>query len=223
MYCLRFDYMGHGDSDGNFEDATVKTRLSDIKSAVELLKARTKVERIGLLGVRFGATLAALINANDHQLKFLILISPIIDGKMYIENCLRANLTTQMFTYKKILRDRTALINDLMNGHTVNIDGYLLNQALFQEMSDTSLLKTTHVPPQNILVLQLSRKDNQPLNEQINTLAARFEELGGETEVLNVKEDYFWNDSKRYIPRLSTIEVIISNWFDKKVFCKSLA
>ena len=27
---LRFDFMGHGDSEGNFVDATVKTRLSDI-------------------------------------------------------------------------------------------------------------------------------------------------------------------------------------------------
>ena len=27
IYCLRFDYMGHGDSDGNFEDSTIETRL----------------------------------------------------------------------------------------------------------------------------------------------------------------------------------------------------
>ena len=52
FYCLRFDYMGHGDSDGNFEASTIETRLSDIHCAERFLRERTGVDKVGLLGVR---------------------------------------------------------------------------------------------------------------------------------------------------------------------------
>lgn len=103
---FRFDYMGHGDSDGNFEDSTIETRLSDIRCAINYLRIRSGVKKVGLLGVRIGATLAALKCAKDSEIDFLILISPLIEGKAYIDQCLRSNLTTQISMYKKIIRDR---------------------------------------------------------------------------------------------------------------------
>ncbi len=41
--CLRFDFMGEGDSEGNFEDSTIKTRLSDISAALSILAEETGV------------------------------------------------------------------------------------------------------------------------------------------------------------------------------------
>ena len=214
IYCLRFDFMGHGDSDGNFEDATVETRLSDIRNAIDFFKMRTNAEKVGLLGVRFGATLAALTNANLSGLDFLILISPVIDGKSYIENCLRSNLTTQMATHKKILKDRNALVNDLMRGEKVNIDGYLLNQTLFQQISECALLQTPMTPPPHSLVIQISRKDSQPIDSALEKLVNSCEKAGGKTVALNLKEDYFWTDTKRYTARSEKIESAVGNWLD---------
>jgi alpha/beta superfamily hydrolase len=37
-YVLRFDYMGHGDSDGKFEESTIETHFSDINCAIDWLK-----------------------------------------------------------------------------------------------------------------------------------------------------------------------------------------
>ena len=65
-FVLRFDYMGHGDSEGDFEDSTIESRLSDIKCAVRTLKEKTKNgATVGLLGLRLGATLAALVAENE--------------------------------------------------------------------------------------------------------------------------------------------------------------
>jgi exosortase A-associated hydrolase 2 len=214
MYCLRFDFMGHGDSDGNFEDATIETRLSDIRNAVDFLKMRTNVNKVGILGVRLGATLAALTNANHTVVDFLILISPIIDGKAYIENCLRSNLTTQMATHKKILKDRTALIHDLMRGEKVNIDGYLLTQPLFQEISDCDLLQTPLTPPPHSLVIQISRQDSNTVDSALQKLVQAFEESGGQAVALTLKEDNFWAETKRYRARSQKIESTIDNWLD---------
>ena len=60
IWALRFDCMGHGDSEGEFEESTVETRLRDIRNAVRFLKEQSGVDRIGLLGLRFGGTLAAI-------------------------------------------------------------------------------------------------------------------------------------------------------------------
>ena len=214
VFCLRFDFMGHGDSDGNFEDATIETRLSDIESGIDFLKKRANAEKIGLLGLRFGATLAALTNARLSGLDFLILISPIIDGKSYIENCLRSNLTTQMATHKRILKDRNALINGLMNGEKVNIDGYLLNQTLFKELSECALLQNPLTPPPHSLVIQISKKDSNPIDSALQKLVHTFEEAGGKTVALNINEDNFWAEAKRYTARSEKIESTIGNWLD---------
>ena len=213
-YCLRFDFMGHGDSEGNFEDSTLETRLSDIRNAVDFFKMRTNPAKVGLLGVRLGATLAALTNANLTGLDFLILISPIIDGKTYIENCLRSNLTTQMATHKKILKDRTALINDLMNGEKVNIDGYLLTQPLFQQTSECDLLQKPLTPPPHSLVIQISRKDANPVDSALQKIVQAFEKSGGQAVALNLREDNFWAETKRYKARSENIESTIGNWLD---------
>ena len=93
--CLRFDFMGEGDSDGSFEDSTVTTRLSDISAAMAALAEKAKIVYMGLIGVRFGATLAALA-ATRKMVDTLALISPVISGQTYMDQCLRSNLTTQM-------------------------------------------------------------------------------------------------------------------------------
>jgi len=62
---LRFDFMGEGDSGGGFEDSTIASRLSDISAALSMLKEKTGSKKVGLLGARFGATLALLAAARN--------------------------------------------------------------------------------------------------------------------------------------------------------------
>jgi alpha/beta superfamily hydrolase len=99
---LRFDEMGHGDSEGNFEESTIETRLSDINSAIaQIRKDIPEIKKIGLLGLRFGATLASLAAEKSELIHQLILWEPIVDGEKYMQEMLRINLTTQTAVYKK--------------------------------------------------------------------------------------------------------------------------
>ena len=98
--CMRFDEMGHGDSEGAFEEATIETRLSDIHESVAFLRTQTDVGDVCLLGVRLGGSLAAMACA-DCGVDTVITIEPVIDGRAYMEQCLRSNLTTQLTTYKE--------------------------------------------------------------------------------------------------------------------------
>lgn len=215
IYCFRFDCMGHGDSDGNFEDSTVETMISDIQCAVDYFKKKTDVEKIGLVGVRFGGALAILSCSTGFAIDFLVLISPIVCGKTYIDQCLRSNLTTQMATYKKIVKDRKQLISDLMNGEPVNIDGYLLSKELYKQIEPINLLKNHILTPENILLLFIMNKENQPIDEKMHALYQKYKTEINNIDLKSIKEDYFWKDNKIYKPYLNSIQEEILNWIRK--------
>jgi exosortase A-associated hydrolase 2 len=214
-YCLRFDFMGHGDSEGNFEDSTVETRLSDIRCAVSLLKDKTSVGKRGLIGIRFGGTLAALACSSIDQPAFLVLVAPIVDGKAYMENLLRSNLTTQMATYKKIVKDRKALVEDLYAGNTVNIDGYLISKALYEQIDSVNLLKVQPPSADNILIIPVIRKEKQPVEGSLNELVSIYRNAGKNVSMVPLQEDFFWTDTKLYKPSLPVIQEAIIDWLKK--------
>lgn len=81
---LRFDYHGTGDSSGVEED---DNRLNDwlwsIQQAQAQLQKYTKCTKVGLLGFRIGATLAAL-STQTRPVDFLISWAAINSGRKYI-------------------------------------------------------------------------------------------------------------------------------------------
>jgi pimeloyl-ACP methyl ester carboxylesterase len=84
QHVLRFDYTGTGDSAGDFEAATHEQWVDDINVAISELKDIAQVQRILLIGLRFGATLAALAARNRSDVDRLVLWDPIWDGSDYL-------------------------------------------------------------------------------------------------------------------------------------------
>lgn len=208
--CLRFDYMGHGDSEGNFEDATIQTRLSDIQCAVNYLKNKTGIEKVGLLGVQLGATLAALSCKNNLEINPLILISPVIEGKTYIKQCLRSNIATQTVLFKKVIKDRKQLIDELMAGQMVNIEGYLLTKKMYEAMDEISLLETS-ISLREILLIQIFKREGQASDKLSKKLYRRYKENNKAT-LLNIFEDFFWTETKIYSPDKRKLQTAIDNF-----------
>jgi uncharacterized protein len=208
--CLRFDFMGEGDSEGDFENSTIRTRLSDISVALSELAEKASVEKMGLVGVRFGGTLAALA-ASQNEVDSLVLISPIVSGRPYMDQCLRSNLATQLVVFKKVIKDRNQLINDLMNGSTVNIDGYLMNKDLYTETCEINLLNGIIPPVQNTLVIELSKNEKQPSDSALKKLHERCSK-NHRMEFQRVQEEPFWKDSKLYSPVAQVLNKTLVSW-----------
>ena len=211
FYCLRFDYMGHGDSEGNFEDATLDSRLSDITCAVKYFKNNCRLTNVGLLGVRFGATLAALSSMHSPAIDPLILIAPVVKGKPYLDQCLRTNLAMQMREHRKIIKNRESLIEDLNSGKVVNIDGYPLT-LLFYDQVKTIDLMTKPLAAKNILILQISRRSQQDLKKEVKELYDRNAVNSKTVDAFNLKDHYFWMDNKVYQSRASQVEQATLSW-----------
>jgi pimeloyl-ACP methyl ester carboxylesterase len=88
-HALRFDYFGCGDSSGTSEEGTVEQWLADIAQAVAELRESSGIARISLLGLRFGATLAAVAASRNPSIDRLVLWDPIVKGTDYLEELAR--------------------------------------------------------------------------------------------------------------------------------------
>lgn len=68
---LRFDFLGCGDSQGNFEDLTVTKQIENLRSAIDFLENvdGINMRRIGLLGWSRGSAICILTAAKDKRIR----------------------------------------------------------------------------------------------------------------------------------------------------------
>jgi alpha-beta hydrolase superfamily lysophospholipase len=92
MPVLRFDYRGTGDSAGDeAEPARVPGWLEDVDTAIDELRARSGVERVFLIGLRLGATLAAAAAERRQDVEGVVLWSPYPSGRAYVADVTRTH------------------------------------------------------------------------------------------------------------------------------------
>jgi exosortase A-associated hydrolase 2 len=194
---LRFDYMGNGDSEGDFEECSVETKISDILCAMRILKGKAcKIESVGLIGLRFGATLALLAASNKEDVKKLILWEPIIDCSAYMRELLRINLATQTSVYKEIRENTDTLISRMKVGKTVNIEGYEMSWEFYKQSIGVSLLEEKKPMPAPTLLINIVKKPGA-ISQAFKTLTLSLPSA----TFLQVQEEPFWKEIRQYYPR----------------------
>jgi len=194
-WVLRFDVMGNGDSEGEFSAATVDTMLSDIDCAIRYLEGVSGISQgIGLLGLRFGATLAALAAERSPKVGKLVLWEPTVDGAKYMQEMLRINLTTQSAVYKEIRHNREALVRMMREeGSTVNIDGYELAFPCYAQASAVNLNAAQKRFAGPCLIVQIGR-EGQVFRQELTAL----QEAYSVSEIQSAAEEPFWKEIKRW-------------------------
>jgi pimeloyl-ACP methyl ester carboxylesterase len=90
-HTLRFDYFGCGDSSGASEDGEAEQWLEDIGHGVEELRESSGFRRVSLVGLRLGATLAALAASRDPDIDRLVLWDPVVNGAEYLDELAGSN------------------------------------------------------------------------------------------------------------------------------------
>lgn len=193
-WVLRFDSMGNGDSEGQFSTASVDTMLSDLDAAIyQVEQLSGNSQGIGLLGLRFGATMAALAAERSSKIGKLVMWEPIVDGAKYMQEMLRINLTTQSAVYKEIRHNREALVQMMREGTTVNIDGYELAYPCYEQATAVNLKEERKRFAGPSLIVQVG-KEGQPLHSDLKALQETFPVA----ELQGVVEEPFWKEIKRW-------------------------
>jgi exosortase A-associated hydrolase 2 len=210
---LRFDYRGHGDSEGDFENATVASRLSDIARALRLIREEAaSIEAVSLLGLRFGATLAALAAERAPDISRLILWEPLVSGPDYLQELLRTNLATQMAILKKIEFNRKTLTNMLAQGETVHVEGYGLTKELYDQMSAIDLLAGAKQFQGPTRIVQIDPYKGV-LTKPLQTLQS----LYGNSTLVHASEQLFWKEINPYYPRADVLYEKTLEWLEPPI------
>ena len=208
---LRFDYMGHGDSSGRFEDSTIDSRLVDIACAVRTLKAQTDgLDAIGLLGLRFGATLAALAAEKEPDIRPLILWDPIDNGAHYMKELIRMNLATQTAVYREIRHNTEALVAQLKAGVCINIDGYDINYPLYEQMTAIKLSDRQCAYSGRVLLVQINKSEGMGL-KRVEAIAMGYQR----PTCAGVVEQPFWKEIKEYYAHARNLFDATTQWITK--------
>lgn len=207
---VRFDFRGEGDSDRAFEDADLETRIQDTCLILDTVKElNPSVSDIALLGLRLGAAVAVATATRRADVSRLILWDPVIDGASYIQTVLRWNLMFQMAQHRKVVETRDALVTRMASGSTVNIEGYELGDAMFQQVSAFQLATRLEQFPEPALIVQITQGETE-LNPVFAALAARSSRLRADI----VKEEIFWRETKVFLQRSPGLTAATVDWLN---------
>jgi amino acid adenylation domain-containing protein len=104
FHVLRFDYHGTGNSSGASSHCRIESFQSDIRHAASELRLASRCERLSLVGIRLGATLAA--GSQLHDLTSLVLWDPVASGATMLEQyqTLHRYALSSQTRYSRIVR-----------------------------------------------------------------------------------------------------------------------
>lgn len=74
---IRFDFNGHGKSEGRFQDMTVPNEIEDAKKVYEYLKTRPEIGKIALVGHSQGGVVASMLAGRlQDKVSAVVLLAP---------------------------------------------------------------------------------------------------------------------------------------------------
>jgi dipeptidyl aminopeptidase/acylaminoacyl peptidase len=73
---FRFDFWGHGESEGRFEDVTVSRAIEEVLNAISFIK-NEGYSKVGLMGSSFGGLASIVAASKNNDLFVLALKSPV--------------------------------------------------------------------------------------------------------------------------------------------------
>lgn len=219
---LRFDYTGAGDSSGETAQVSVSTYLDDLGAAVRVLTDRVPgASRIGIVGLRFGASLAAQFVERERASGAfpkvmhgpLVLWDPVIDGDSYIQELLRINLSTQLAVYGKVQESRDALVERIRQGGIANVEGYEIGLPLLESAALKQLLPAEGIRHAGgTLVVQIAATEKQKTREDQQQFAAASNAASFERAL----EQPFWREIKPFCGRAENLQNLTLKWMEQR-------
>lgn len=79
LACFRFDFLGSGESDGDFDDMTLSGEVSDANAILDMVKRYPGIDanRVNLLGLSMGGLVASLVaGTRPSDVHRLVLMAP---------------------------------------------------------------------------------------------------------------------------------------------------
>lgn len=208
---IRVDLWGCGDSEGEWSEATVEGWIDDVVHAAAHLRREAGVSRVVLVGLRYGAALATLAAARA-EAAGLALIAPVLRGREYVLEVLRAYIAAEMVLNKKAGVSREGLMQRLDEGRSVNLFGYDFTPAQRDGIlanDAAAALAQIDVPT---LVVDVARTETARENSEV--LAARTALGERATVVRAVEAQPLHLEGKAHLLRAESVSRALLDWME---------
>ncbi len=180
--CLRFDYFGTGDSDGQFTDFSPSRAIDDIVAAADELRSRSGVSDAALLGLRLGGTMA-LAAAARARAASVVLWQPVVSGQRFFDLTIKRQMMRRQLIGGGDKQERGGGTDD-----AIDLDGFPLSQAVADEIRSLDCVAAGSDYDGPVRLLQISHTEN--VSREYGELA---DVLGDPADVSAVRCPPFWN------------------------------
>ncbi len=199
---LRFDYSGTGDSAGDADAGNVPCWTADVEAALGYGRSEG-MGALSLVGLRLGASLAALAGSRRDDVESLVLWHPVVDGRAYLEEARAA--------HRALVEDRELEEALGAEGGRDELLGFPLPPAMRRSIEAVQLLELRLRPARRILLVELEGK-----SDPNRSLAAHLTRLGADVDHAILPDPLIWrdleNNDQPLVPR-RTLEHIAA-WLD---------
>jgi len=188
---LCVDLFGTGDSEGEFEAASVEQWIEDLATA-SAWSASTGWPVTSMLGIRMGALLAAaLVRQRDMKLSRAIFWQPVTSGARQIDQFLRVRVMAM-----RMEQDRSETLAELRArlkaGGTVEVAGYALSGALCEGIDALDLPGLLTPPSPPIRWLDIVADTAAPVPPGTQRALDKIRASGCQVEHQQVAGEPFW-------------------------------
>lgn len=135
---FRFDYRGSGDSEGEFSELTIESKISDAEKCLDFLASDPQIDpnRLGLLGRSLGGAIAVLTAGRFSAIKSLALWAPVFKSDPWRElwNSFKSNHSLDL--------NKQEMLKNL----PVNVPNLEFLQQFFKLDIEHELFRLKHIP-----------------------------------------------------------------------------
>ncbi len=132
---LRFDFVGSGDSDGNFEDMTIEGEVQDGINVVDYCMEKYNYKEIYILGYSMGGCVASIL-ASRVKNNGLVLWSPV---------------SNPFWNFHHIIGDEKFRMG--LEGKEIDYFGDVVGQDFFQNLMEIDPIKALHDYQKSTLII----------------------------------------------------------------------
>ncbi len=190
---LHFDFYGTGDSAGDDSDGSFDQWQVDLRLAIQELKRRSRVEEIFLVGLRLGASIAALVASGRDDIAGLVLWEPAVIGSEYVKDLVAWHQEKQFHFLHKV--ETRSELSELLG---FGLDGKLLDQ-----LKEMNLLTMRRKPAACTLIIESTAVANDGLSPAAQ-LNQHYLDLGAKADYRLIESFKMWTEDpdKGLVPHL---------------------
>ncbi len=154
---VEFDYAGTGDSTGEHAGVDLNTFQEDIRDVLHFCRDSFPGVDIRMFGIRTGGNLCLDIACSEGLNG--VAWFPITDGRRFVSDCYKLNLSTQYATFGTVRKSQADLERALAEGVPLNVQGFDVSRPMLDQLS---LMNLEHIHGREegklLVILQQNRE-----------------------------------------------------------------